>query len=154
MRKILDRQEIACLTAMVVTLCHGLLEIVDECHRQRDIHLLLEKLCGQWQSTSSHSRFLIFTENGDFKLMFMKKRGILRKLSVETYPILTDARWPYFMAGTDMNEPQVIFYNPGSDVIRFGLKEEFTRTSPCREDKEDTVEVDPGKEEETLREEK
>ncbi len=132
------RDELENMAFIINAICKGLLNLYATEDRRHDMIADLERMCGQWESTSSNTKFVIYKENDGYKLLFIKKKGLFRKLEMETYLIYQNSGWPYINTGTFLIEPQHLVYYHDNDTILFHSDEIYKRSVPC-----DTGEPEP-----------
>jgi len=112
-----SKEELDHMSGLIHTLCKGLMNLYATEDRRQEMINQLDIMCGDWECTSSNTRFVIYKENTDYKLLFIKKRGLFRRLTMETYHIYQDSGWPYFNTGIIFTEPQHLVYNHDNDFI-------------------------------------
>ncbi|WP_029901743.1 DUF3876 domain-containing protein [Prevotella sp. 10(H)] len=122
-----NKAELENMAFLLQTLCKGILNLYATEDRRHDMIDDLDTMCGEWESITSNTRFVIYRENDIYKLLFIKKRGLFRRLTMETYTIHQDSGWPYFNTGTIFIEPQHLVYHPEPDTIMLHSNETYKR---------------------------
>jgi len=122
-----NKDELENMAFIINAICKGMLNLYATEDKRHDMLTDLDTMCGQWECVTSNTRFVIYKENEDYKLLFIKKRGLFRRLTMETYHIYRDSGWPYINTGIILIEPQHLVYYHDNDAIMLHANEIYKR---------------------------